>query len=293
METTQTTQPVVETVTQPAEPEKDAASGKFVYKFASVDADGQPKEYKYLYTDHKDLADQLVDAKKHGDQYIHEVKSGKRQLTPATHKDFTPVAATSEEEKTRREQYRKDFESELGGSMDDVRKQLVEARQIREYTIMNQWALNKQAEGYVFCPENGKAMAKFLEGDNPEKKPLDQANVRNLELAFETLKESGKLKLDNSTTETSSSTTDKTNSSSGSNDGDTQSKSKPTATGVKPGTFEGGAPRSQSSDSQPLTAKRYREINLMSLAEFKKLERTNRKEYDGFVQMKQGKSSQA
>jgi len=277
---------------QAAEPQIDPTTGKFIYTFDSVNDDGETKQYKYLYKDHLDLANQLVDSKKNGDKYIYEVKSGKRTLTPAKHQEFKPVAPTTDEDKKRRDLARKDFEDELGAPIASVREQLKEARMIREYTVMNQWALNKQAEGYVFCPENGKAMAAFLEGDNPEKKPLDQGNVKNLELAFETLRDAGKLKLDNSsTTESTSSSTDDGNSSRASKDNGTQpSRSQ---SGVKPGTFEGGAPRSGSTDKQPLTAQRFREIDLMSRDQYLKLQRTNRKEFDAFLLMKFPKSAQA
>lgn len=151
------------TVTQPVEPEKDEATGKFVYNYQPRDSDGQfiGKPYRFLYTDHQDLVQQLTEAKEHGDRYIHEVKSGKRQVhgeAAQPQPDFKPIAAATEEDKTRREQARRDLEAELGAPIDAVRDRLKRAGELDEYLLAQQWASENEANGFFICPANGRMM---------------------------------------------------------------------------------------------------------------------------------------
>lgn len=280
MSDTQTPTQVDEQQNAATQPQQDPETGKYVYTFDSVDADGNTKQYRYLYTDGLDLARQIQESKVNGDRYIHEVKSGKRALTPAGERpNFKTVEAQAEEDKTRRAQWRKDLEDEIGAPLDGIKQRLQLADNLHQYTVMRNWAEEKQNDdGYVICQSNSALLLDFLNGNNPEKKPLEMANKKNLDLAFEELKD--KLILSDGK---SNGTTDST--SAPKNDA-TQQSSRP-STGVKPGLFEGARPTTNTSE-QPLTTKRYREIDRMSLSEFKQLERTNRKEYDAFVKMKHG-----
>ncbi|VVB52757.1 Uncharacterised protein [uncultured archaeon] len=290
-ETITPTQVVVENAVPPAatqqtEPEVDAASGKKVYSYQPLDADKQPigKPYRFLYTDYPDLVKQITEAKESGDRYIHEVKTGKRQVQgdPAVPKpDFKTVEATDEADKKRREQYRKDFEAEIGAPVESVKARLKFADDIRDYQIMSGWALDKQEEGYVICQENYRAIKGYM-----DEHKLEIANVKNLNLAFDELGDKLKLSKPEAT-----SSTEVTNSSSSPTTAAPAAPSKP-ASGVRPGQFEGQRP-STATENTPLSAKRYREIKLMSYPEFKKLERTNAKEYWAFVEMKAAKNTEA
>src|SRR5271167_2699736 len=141
------------TATQPVEPEIDKETGKFVYSYQPRDSEGQfiGKPYRFLYTDNADLLKQITDSKEHGDRYIHEVKTGKRQVNgeAATPRPEFKAAPESPEEadKKRREEFRKTAQEEFGADPETVRNTLKKASQLEEGITAYHWALNKQAEG--------------------------------------------------------------------------------------------------------------------------------------------------
>jgi len=266
-------------VTQPVEPEVDQETGLFVYRYQPRDSEGQflGKEYKYLYKDHADLIRQITEGKEQGDRFIHEVKTGKRQVigeaAPAR-PDFKPVEATTEDDKKRREQARLDLEAELGAPLDEVRGRLKLAGELDEYMIANTWALNNEANGYYICQKNAKDMMAYLNGENPEKKKL-RLSAANLDLAFEALKD----KLVQRPQEQAP-PADSTQQPP-----PTRTDARPQSTGIIPGQFAGTRSPNRT-EKQPLTAERFRQINLMSRDQWKKLERGNPAEAKAFLAMK-------
>lgn len=271
---TQVTQPVEPEVAQ-NEPEKDPETGKFVHVYQPRDAEGQfiGKPYKFLYSDHMDLVRQLEQAKEHGDRYIHEIKTGKRAIVgdPAQPRsNYQPAAESAEEtERRERESFRRVAEKEFGAPLEEVRTDIREAREMREYTLANSWALENEANGYYTCPQNGREMAKYL----TENKLA--VTRKNLDLAFEALKDTLVPKPQeqappaDSTQQQPPSTRTET----------------PRSTGVIPGQFQGTRPGAQA-ERQPLTRDRFRQIDKMNRDEWVRFQRTNAKEAQAFLSMK-------
>jgi len=268
------TQPqVTEPEVKNTEPQKDEATGKFIHIYQPRDAEGQfiGKPYRFLYTDHMDLVRQIEQAKEHADRFIYEVKTGKRQVKgePAEPKpEYKPVQAADEDSAKRREQARKDLEAELGAPLDSVRETLKRANDFDEYLIANTWALANEANGYYICPQNGRAMDKYLK-DNKLR-----VSAANLTLAFEELKDTLVQKPQEQQT-----TADSTQQQ------PTRAEVKPQSTGIIPGQFQGTRPQN-ATERKPLTAERFREINRMSRDQWKKLERANPKEAEAFLAMR-------
>lgn len=271
------TQPVV-TDTQP---EVDQETGKFVYSYQPRDSEGQfiGKPYRFLYTDHQDLVKQITEAKENGDRYIHEIKTGKRAIVgdpAAPRSNYEPAAESTEEtEKRERETFRRVAEKEFGAPLDEVRTDIREAREMREYTLANSWALENEANGYYTCPQNGREMAKYL----TENKLA--VTRKNLDLAFEALKDTLVSKPQeqappaDSTQQQPPSTRTET----------------PRSTGVIPGQFQGTRPGAQA-ERQPLTRDRFRQIDKMGHDEWMRFQRTNVKEAQAFLSMKHGAQPQ-
>ena len=265
------------TATQPIftqEPEVDKETGKFVYSYQPRDSEGQfiGKPYRFLYTDHQDLIRQITEAKEHGDRYIHEVKTGKRQVhgEPAVPQhEFKPAPESAEEaDRKRREEFRKTAEEEFGAPLDEVRTRIKRAGELDEYLLAQNWALANEANGYYICPQNGKAIMGYL---TENKLRLSAAN---LDLAFSELKE--KLIQKPEAQPPADSTQQQQ---------PTRAEVKPQSTGIIPGQFGGTRPGTRT-EKQPLTADRFRQINRMSRDEWKKLERTNPAEFKSYLAMK-------
>lgn len=277
---TQVTQPVEPEVTQ-NEPEKDPETGKFIYRFQPRDESGQfiGKEYKFLYSDHMDLVRQLTDKSVNEQRYINDLKTGKRALTgdPALPRsNYQPAAESAEEtERRERESFRRVAEKEFGAPLEEVRTDIREAREMREYTLANSWALENEANGYYTCPQNGREMAKYL----TENKLA--VTRKNLDLAFEALKDTLVSKPQeqappaDSTQQQPPSTRTET----------------PRSTGVIPGQFQGTRPGAQA-ERQPLTRDRFRQIDKMGHDEWMRFQRTNVKEAQAFLSMKHGAQPQ-
>lgn len=272
---------MAEQATQPVEPEVDAESGKFVYHYQPRNKEGEfiGKPYRFLYTDQMDLVRQLTEAKEHGDRFIYEVKSGKRQLKgdPATPAPSYQPAPESEEEaeKRRREEFRKTAEQEFGAPLDDVRANLKKARALDEYFIANTWAQQNEANGYYICPDNAKTMMKYLADNNLA------LTTKNLDLALEELKDT-LVQKPQEQAKSADSTQQQPEATNG-----TPPVAKPRSTGIMPGQF-GGSRTLSPTDKQPLTKERFRQIERMGRDEWKKLQRTNAKEADAFLTMKYG-----
>lgn len=263
-------------VTQP-QAEVDQESGKFVYSYQPMDADNQPigKPYRFLYTDHQDLVQQLTEAKANGDRFIHEVKTGKRRLQgePAPPPAYQPAPESQDEaEKKARELFRLGAEKELGESPERIRKDMQIAKEVREFISATTWAAQNEANGYYVCPQNGKLMATYLKENN-----LAYTD-ENLTSAFEELK--GKLITKPSEQAPPADSTQQPPAP-------TREPAKPQSTGIIPGQFQGTRPGMQPKQL-PLTVDRYRQINRMGLEDFRRLQRTNPKEYELYLQMKAG-----
>lgn len=251
------------------QPEVDKETGKFVYSYQPRDSEGQfiGKPYRFLYTDHQDLLKQITDAKEMGDRYIHEVKTGKRQVIgepAAPRPEFKPAPESPEEEdRKRREEFRKTTQEEFGADPETVRNTLKKATQLEEGITAYHWALNKQSEGYYPCAENGKKITAWL---NEKKLAMTPANY---DLAFEELRDS----LVQAPKESADSTQQQ------------PTQAKPQSTGIIPGQFA-GTRQPNRMEKQPLTAERFRQINRMSRDEWNKLRRVNPKEAEAFLEMK-------
>jgi hypothetical protein len=271
------------TVTQPTQPEIDQATGKFVHLYQPRDAEGQfiGKPYRFLYTDHMDLVRQIEEAKENADRYIHEVKTGKRQVNgeaALARPEFKPAPESAEEaDKKRREEFRKTAEEEFGAPLDEVRGRLKLAGELDEYMIANTWALQNEANGYYICPQNARDMMKFINGENPEKKKL-RLSAANLDLAFDALKD----KLVQQPQE-------QVPADSTQHTPPTRTEARPQSTGIIPGQFAGTRSPNRT-EKQPLTADRFREIAKMSYPQFTRLKRDNPTDYWNFVKMKEAKA---
>ena len=265
------------TATQPIvtqEPEVDKESGKFVYSYQPRDSDGQfiGKPYRFLYTDHQDLIRQITEAKEHGDRYIHEVKTGKRQVhgEPAVPQhEFKPAPESAEEaDRKRREEFRKTLEEEFGAPIEEVRGRVKRSGQLDEYLVGQNWALSNEANGYYICPQNAKVIGEYLAENKL------RFSATNLDLAFEAVKE--KLIPKPKEQEVTADSTQQP---------PTRAEVKPQSTGIIPGQFGGTRPGTRT-EKLPLTADRFRQINRMSRDEWKKLERTNPAEFKSYLSMK-------
>lgn len=285
-ETTQVAQQVPPAATQPQEPEKDQATGKYVYSYQPKDAEGQPigRPYRFLYADQGDLVQQLTAAKENGDRFIHEVKSGKRQLQGEQAKpapEYKPAAESADEaDRKRREEFRRTAEQEFGAPLDDVRDRLKRGRDLEEYTTCNSWVIGKESQGYYICPENTKAIAEYMAANKLA------YTYQNLDLVHDELKQEGRI------IERPAPQTDFAPAPAGDSQDGTQPPKQAAppkaSTGIVPGQFA-GTRREASEAKPPLTAERYRQINRMSRDDFNRLKRTNAKEYDAFIQMRMPK----
>jgi hypothetical protein len=269
---TQVTQPV-EPEVKNNQPEIDPESGKFIYTYQPRDSEGQfiGKPYKFLYTDHQDLVRQLTDAKENGDRFIYEVKSGKRKLQgePAVPRpEFTPAPESTEEvDRKRREEFRKTAKEEFGADPEDVRQALKKATLLEEGITAYHWALNKQADGYYPCPENGKKIAAWLKEKNLANTPA------NYDLAFEELKDT--LVQAPKEQEPADSTQQPP----------TRAEVRPQSTGIIPGQFA-GTRQPNRMEKRPLAVERFRQIDRMSRDQWNRLLRDNRKEAEAYLAMK-------
>lgn len=272
------TQPVV----TENQPEVDQATGKFVYNYQPHDSEGQfiGRPYRFLYTDHQDLIKQITEAKEQADRLVHEIKIGKRQVVgEAAVKvpDFKPAPESTEEaEKKRREEFRKTVEQELGAPIDEVRSRVKRAGELDEYLAAQNWAMNKEAEGYYPCRENARKIAAYLKEKNLANTP------GNYDLAFEELRDSLVQKPQEQAPASADSTQQQAPPS---------TQAKPQSTSVMPGQFSGTRPPNRT-EKAPLTRERFREINKMTRDQWKKLERTNPKEAESFLAMKYAQPQQ-
>jgi len=269
---TQVTQPV-EPEVKTNEPEVDEATGKFIYSYHPRDKEGQfiGKPYRFLYTDHQDLIQQITEAKENGDRFIHEVKSGKRQLVgeaAVPRPEFKPAPESPEEaDKKRREDFRKTSQEEYGADPETVRDTLKKAAKLEEGITAYHWALNKQADGYYPCAENGKKIATWL---TEQKLAMTPANY---DLAFEELR-------DSLVQEPKEQPADSTQQPP-----PTRTEVRPQSTGIIPGQFAGTRQPGRQ-ERQPLTTERFRQIDKLSRDLWKRLERENPNEAKAFLAMK-------
>jgi hypothetical protein len=270
------TQPQVTEVQKP-EVEVDKDTGKFVYSYQPRDSEGQfiGKPYRFLYTDHEDLVKQLTNAKENGDRYIHEVKTGKRQLkgeAAVPVPTYQPAPESTEEaEKKRREDFRKTAEQEFGAPVDQVRADMKRARELEEYLICSTWAQQNEEAGYYICKENAEKVSKYLKDNNY------RISAANLDLAFAELKDTLVSKPEEP------SPADSTQQQP--TKAEEPREVKPSSTGIIPGQFA-GTRRPNPTEKQPLTRERFREINKMSRDQWNKLQRVSPKESEAFLAMK-------
>lgn len=271
---TQVTQPVEPEVTQ-NEPERDPETGKFIYKFQPRDEAGQfiGKEYTFYYTDHMDLVRQLTDKSVNEQRYINDLKTGKRAIVgdPATARsDYQPAAPSTEEaEQQERERFRKIAEKEFGAPLEEIRTDIAQSREMRDYTLANSWALENESNGYYICPKNAKDITKYL---SENKLALSR---KNLDLAFDALKDTLVPKPQEQVPPADSTQQQPP----------TRTEVRPQSTGIIPGQFQGTRPGART-ERQPLTAERFRQIDKMSRDEWVKLQRTNAKEAQAFLSMR-------
>ena len=277
---TQVTQPVEPEVKE-NQPEVDPESGKFIYTYQPRDSEGQfiGKPYRFLYTDHQDLIRQITEAKENGDRFIHEVKSGKRKLQgePATPvPTYQPAPeSTEEDERKRREEFRKTAEQEFGAPVDQVRADMKRARELEEYLVCNTWAMNNT--DYYACAKNAQDISKWLKSQEP---PL-KVSAANLDLAFEALKETLVPKPQEPAAPADSTQQQPP----------TRTEVRPQSTGIIPGQFAGT--RQPNRTEKPLmSVDRFRQIDRMSYPLFQKLKRDNPTEYWNFVRMKETAKAQ-
>lgn len=277
------TQPVV-TDTQP---EVDQETGKFVYSYQPRDSDRQfiGKPYRFLYTDHQDLVRQITEAKENADRYIHEVKTGKRQVSgelAAPRPTFQPAPESAEEaERQERERFRQNAEKEFGAPLDKVRERLRIAGDLEEGITAQRWAMENEANGYYICPHNAREMMKYLDGENPQGQRLARIPA-NYDLAFEAVKD----KLIARPAQEQAPPADSTQQQPPSTRTET-----PRSTGIIPGQFQGTRPGTQA-ERQPLTRDRFRQIDKMGHDEWMRFQRTNVKEAQAFLSMKHGAQPQ-
>jgi hypothetical protein len=278
------TQPQVTEAPKNNEPERgvDPKDGqeKFIFSYQPRDKEGQfiGKPYKYFYTDHADLSRQLAEGKENGDRFIYEVKTGKRKIEgePAAAPVYQPAPESKEEaERKRREEFRKTAEQEFGAPVEIVRKDLEQSRKLKEGWEAYNWSLNKQAEGYYPCAENSKKITGWLKEKNYAFTPA------NYDLAFEELKDT----LVQAPKEQPVAPADSTQQP------PTRAEVKPQSTGIIPGQFA-GTRQPNSTERQPLTRERFREINKMGRDAWKKFERTNPKEAEAYLKMKYAQPQQ-
>jgi len=250
---------------------------KQLYEYQPKDAEGSAigRPYKFYYTDHQDLVTQLTSAKEAGDRYIHEVKTGKRQVKgeAAIEKpSFQPAAESAEDvEKRRREEFRSTAEKEFGASLSTVRDTLRRANDFDDYLIANQWAVNHEGDGYYICQENAQAIAQYLQENKL------RLSEKNLDLAFEELKDS--LKTKPVPSETPATPT----RDSGANGATQQPRNNGATSGIKPGDRRIPAP-----SKTKLTTERFRAIQKMSAPEWKQLQRHSPDEAALYLEMKSG-----
>jgi hypothetical protein len=273
------TQPqVTEVKTNEPEQEVDPKDGqlKNVYRYQPRDRDGQfiGKPYKYFYTDHQDLAEQIRAGKEEGDRYIFEIKTGKRQIQGEPAKPVVEFKAapesTEEADRKRREEFRRTAQEEFGADPEVVRETLKKASKLEEGIAAYHWALNKQAEGYFPCPENGRKIATWIKEKNLANIPA------NYDLAFEELKDS----LIQAPPEQTADSTQQP---------PTRAEVKPQSTGMIPGQFA-GTRQPNGHEKRPLTVERFREIDKLSRDKFMQLKRSNPNEFWAFVKMKESKA---
>jgi vacuolar-type H+-ATPase subunit H len=256
------------------QPEVDQETGKFIHTYQPRDAEGQfiGKPYRFLYTDHMDLVRQIEQAKESADRTIHEIKTGKRKLVgeaAVKNPDYVPAPDVPEDKKAR-DDWRRVAEQELGAPLDDVRDRLKRQRQMEEGFAAYNWALNKQADGYYPCPENGKKIAAWLKEKDYALTPA------NYDLAFEELRDS-LVKAPKEPEAPADSTQQPA--------AQPTQAARPQSTGIIPGQFA-GTRQPNRTEQQPLTRERFRQIDKMSRDEWNRLRRTNVKEADAFLQMK-------
>lgn len=261
------------------QPEVDEATGKFIHIYQPRDAEGQfiGKPYRFLYTDHMDLVKQIEEAKEQADRTIYEIKTGKRKIVgeaAVKNPDWTPAPEPSEdEEKKRREEFRKVAEAELGAPLDSVRQNLKKAQMLDEYLAAQNWAMGKEADGYYICQENAKKISDYLKEKNLAFTPA------NYDFAFDELRDS----LVKKPQEQPVQETPPADSTQQQAPPPTQAK--PQSTGIIPGQFSGTRQPTRT-EKQPLTRERFRQINKMSYSEYKKLERVNPAEVLAYNEMK-------
>jgi hypothetical protein len=271
------TQPVI--TENQNQPEVDQATGKFIHIYQPRDAEGQfiGKPYRFLYTDHMDLVQQIEQAKEQADRTIHEIKTGKRKIVgeaAVKNPDWTPAPEPTEEaEKKRREDFRKAAEQELGAPLDSVRQNLKKAQMLDEYLIAQNWAMNNP--DYYACKENAQKLAAWMKEKNYA------FTAANFDLAFEELKDS--LKQPPQEQQLPADSTQQPAAQ------PTKAEVKPQSTGIIPGQFA-GTRQPNNTEKRPLTAERFRQISKMSYPDFTKLKRINPNEYWAFVKMKEEKA---
>jgi hypothetical protein len=275
-------------VTQPVEPQapergvdpKDGVE-KFIYSYQPRDREGQfiGKPYKYFYIDHADLAEQIRAGKEEGDRYIHEVKTGKRQVhgEPASPRtEFIPAPESTEEtDRKRREDFRKTAQEEFGAPPEVVRETLKKASKFEEGMAAQNWALNKEAEGYYMCAQNGRALIAWLDDETKHGGKKLAYTPANYDLAFEALKDTLVPKPSEQPVAPADSTQQPA---------PPPTQAKPQSTGIIPGQFA-GTRQPNSTEKRPLTAERFRQIKRMSRDEWNRLRRANPKEADAYLQM--------
>ena len=279
---TQVTQPVEPEVKE-NQPEVDPETGKFIYTYQPRDSEGQfiGKPYRFFYTDHQDLVRQITEAKENADRFIHEVKSGKRKLQgePATPvPTYQPAPeSTEEDERKRREEFRKTVEQEFGAPVDQVRSDMERARKLEEFLICNTWAMNNP--DYYACAKNAFAIDKWLKDQKP---PL-KVNAENLNLAFEELRDSLVQAPKEPIPEAPADSTQQ--------QPPTRTEVRPQSTGIIPGQFA-GTRQPNRTDKSPMSVDRFRQIDRMSYPVFQMLKRDNPTEYWNFVRMKETSKAQ-
>lgn len=250
---------------------------KKVYEYQPTDREGKPlgRLYRLEYTDDADLIKQLSEAKQEGDRFIHEVKTGKRQVqgeAAIAKPSYQPVEATEDADKIRREALRKDVEAELGAPLDSVRDTLKRASDFDEYLIANQWAVNAESNGYYVCSENANAIAKYLRENKL------RVSEKNLDLALEELRDTlvtkpAEIPVTPTQDDGASGATQPARSNNGS-------------TGIQPGNRRIPTPQ-----KPKLTPERFREINRMSAPQWRMLQRHSPSEATLFLEQKHGPQS--
>jgi hypothetical protein len=278
------TQPTIteEPEVKKTEPEVDPETGKFIYPYQPRDSEGKfiGKPYRFLYTDHMDLIRQMEEAKENADRTIYEIKIGKRKIVgeaAVKDPDWQPAPESTEEaERKGREEFRKRAEQEFGAPIEEVRKTLRQQRETAAITVAQNWALNKQADGYYPCKENAKKIGDWLREKQYAFTPA------NYDLAFEELKDT---LVPTPPPEQPAITADSTQQQ------PTRAEIAPKSTGIIPGQFA-GTRSPNNTEKRPLTKERFREIDKMTRDQWKSLQRVNSKEAQAFLTMKFGAQPQ-